>query len=125
MGLANDDSVWEHSTFSKNRERLLDHAAIEVFFAEVIGLAEKAGLLSDEHFSVDGTLIKAGASHKSFQPKDGPPNDSGPGHNAEADWRCKPRSNGQWQSETPHFGQLKSPHPLLKEVERAAALGNG
>jgi hypothetical protein len=90
VGLAIDDAVWYHSTFSKNRERLLDHAAIEAFSAEVIGLAEKAGLRSDEHFSVDGTLIKAWASHKSFQPKDAPPNDSGPGRNAEACWRGNP-----------------------------------
>jgi transposase len=100
VGLAIDDAVWDHSSFSKNRERLLDHAVIEAFFAEVMAQAEKAGLLSDEHFSVDGTLIKAWASHKSFQPKDGPPSDGGPGRNAEGDWRGKARSNDTHESTT-------------------------
>jgi transposase len=100
VGLAIDDAVWDHSSFSKNRDRLLDHAVIEAFFAEVMAQAEKAGLLSDEHFSVDGTLIKAWASHKSFQPKDGPPEDGGPGRNAEGDWRGKPRSNDTHESAT-------------------------
>ena len=100
VGLAIDDAVWDHSSFSKNRDRLLDHAVIEAFFAEVMALAEKAGLLSDEHFSVDGTLIKAWASHKSFQPKDEPPADGGAGRNAEADWHGKPRSNDTHESTT-------------------------
>jgi len=101
VGLAIDDAVWDHSTFSKNRERLLDHAVIEAFFAELMALAEKEGLLSDEHFSVDGTLIKAWASHKSFQPKDEPPADGGgAGRNAEANWHGKPRSNDTHESTT-------------------------
>ena len=101
VGLAIDDAVWDHSSFSKNRDRLLDHAVVEALFAEVMALAEKQGLLSDEHFSVDGTLIKAWASHKSFQPKDGPPNDGGgEGRNTEADWRGKPRSNDTHESTT-------------------------
>jgi transposase len=100
VGLAIDDAVWDHSTFSENRDRLLDHAVIEAYFAQVMAQAEKAGLLSDEHFSDDGTLIKAWASHKSFQPKDGPPNDSGPGRNAEGDWRGKPRSDDTHESTT-------------------------
>jgi transposase len=100
VGLAIGDAVWDHSTFSKNRERLLEHGAIEAFFAEVMAQADKAGLLSDEHFSVDGTLIKAWASHKSFQPKDGPPRDGGPGRNAQADWRGQPRSNDTHESTT-------------------------
>jgi len=65
-----------------------------------MAMAEKQGLLSDEHFSVDGTLIKAWASHKSFQPKDGPPSDGGGGRNVEADWRGKPRSNDTHESTT-------------------------
>ena len=100
VGLVIDDAVWDHSTFSKNRNRFLDRAVIEAFFAEVMALAEKAGLLSDEHFSVDGTLIKAWASNKSFQSKDGPPNASGAGGNAEGDWRGKPRSNDTHESST-------------------------
>jgi transposase len=101
VGLAIDDAVWDHSSFSKNRDRLLDHAVVEALFTEVMTLAEKEGLLSDEHFSVDGTLIKAWASHKSFQPKDGPPNDDGgTGRNTEGDWRGKPRSNDTHESTT-------------------------
>lgn len=96
VGLAMDDAVWDHSTFSKNRDRLLDHEVVEAFFTEVMRLADKQGLLSKEHFSVDGTLIQAWASHKSFVPKDDsdegkPPR--GGGRNAQADWKDKPRSN--------------------------------
>ena len=68
VGLAMDDVVWDHSVFSKNRDRLLDHEVVEAFFTEVMTLADKQGLLSKEHFSVDGTLIQAWASHKSFVP---------------------------------------------------------
>ena len=88
--------MWDHSTFSKNRDRLLEHAVVESFFTEVMTLADKRGLLSQEHFSVDGTLIQAWASHKSFVPKDGGSDDAnggGPGRNAQADWKGKPRSN--------------------------------
>lgn len=70
IGLAIDDEVWDHSVFSKNRDRLLEHAVVESFFAEVMRAAERRHLLSKEHFSVDGTLIQAWASHKSFVPKD-------------------------------------------------------
>ena len=66
IGLAIDDGVWDHSVFSKNRDRLLDHAVVERFFTEVMQLADKRQLLSKEHFSVDGTLIQAWASHKSL-----------------------------------------------------------
>jgi transposase len=97
IGLAIDDAVWDHSVFSKNRDRLLEHAVVERFFTEVMQLAERRQLLSKEHFSVDGTLIQAWASHKSFVPKDG----GGPGgHNQEADWRGKPRSNDTHASKT-------------------------
>lgn len=71
VGLSIDDAVWDHSVFSKNRERLLAHEVVEAFFTEVMALADKAGLLSKEHFSVDGTLIQAWASQKAFKPKDG------------------------------------------------------
>lgn len=82
IGLAIDDEVWDHSTFSKNRDRLLEHAVIESFFTEVMTLADQRGLLSRDHFSVDGTLIQAWASHKSFVPRDGGSDDAnsdGPG----------------------------------------------
>ena len=102
IGLAIDDEVWDHSSFSKNRERLLEHAVVESFFTEVMTLADKAGLLSKEHFSVDGTLIQAWASHKSFAPKDGGSDDAngGTGRNAQANWKGRPRSNDTHASTT-------------------------
>ena len=102
IGLAIDDEVWDHSVFSKNRDRLLDHAVVERFFTEVMQLADRKKLLSKEHFSVDGTLIQAWASHKSFVSKDGSDDDSGAGggRNALADWKGKPRSNDTHASTT-------------------------
>jgi transposase len=105
IGLAIDDEVWDHSVFSKNRDRLLEHAVVESFFTEVMALADQGKLLSKEHFSVDGTLIQAWASHKSFTPKEG--GNSGPdagggaaGRNALADWKGQPRSNETHASTT-------------------------
>jgi transposase len=104
IGLSIDDEVWDHSVFSKNRDRLLEHAVVESFFTEVMQLADKRNLLSKEHFSVDGTLIQAWASHKSFVPKDsgGPGDGSGGsgGRNSLADWKGKPRSNDTHASTT-------------------------
>jgi transposase len=101
VGLAIEDAVWDHSVFSKNRDRLLEHEVIEAFFTEVMGLADKQGLLSREHFSVDGTLIQAWASHKSFRPKDGPDDPpAGGGRNADTDWKGKRRSNDTHESST-------------------------
>ena len=60
--------IWSHSTFSKNRERLLAGDIAGAFFDAVLGQARAAGLLSDEHFTVDGTQLEAWASLKSFQP---------------------------------------------------------
>jgi transposase len=101
VGLAIEDTVWNHSVFSKNRDRLLEHEVVESFFTEVMTLADRQGLLSREHFSVDGTLIQAWASHKSFRRKDGsddPP--AGGGRNAEADWKGERRSNDTHESST-------------------------
>ena len=101
VGLAMDDAVWDHSVFSKNRERLLEHSVVEAFFREVMRLADAKGLLSKEHFSVDGTLIQAWASHKSFKPKgDGGDEPPAPGRNAEVSWKGKPRTNDTHQSTT-------------------------
>lgn len=72
VGLALDDKVWDHSTFSTNMERLIDADVSRLFLSTIMAQARKAKLLSDEHFSVDGTLIEAWASIKSFRPKDGP-----------------------------------------------------
>jgi transposase len=102
-GLALDDPIWDHSTFSKNRDRLLVHRVVESFFAEVLRLADARGLLSKEHFSVDGTLIQAWASQKSFRPKDGSDDQrpgGGGGRNAQADWKGHPRGNDTHASTT-------------------------
>ena len=70
VGLSMDDKVWDHSTFSKNQDRLIAHDVATQFFQIVRQQAEATDLLSNEHFSVDGTLIEAWASLKSFRPKD-------------------------------------------------------
>ena len=69
VGLSMDDAVWNHSVFSKNRDRLLDGDIANEFLAKVLALAREKSLLSDEHFTVDGTLIEAWAGQKSFQKK--------------------------------------------------------
>ena len=85
VGFSVDEPVWDHSTFSRNRERLLVSEAAVVFFHEVLEQARSAGLVSDEHFSVDVTLIEAWASMKSFRRKDeGDGGDSGEGAAARA-----------------------------------------
>ena len=73
VGLALDEKIWDHSSFSTNLERLIEADVSKLFLARIVAQARKAKLLSDEHFSVDGTLIEAWASIKSFQPKDGGP----------------------------------------------------
>src|SRR5882672_991222 len=69
VGLSLDAAVWDATTFTKNRDRLLDGDVADAFFAEVLAAIKHDGLLSDEHFTVDGTLLEAWASHKSFKPK--------------------------------------------------------
>src|SRR4051794_39080648 len=69
VGLEMNEPVWNHAVFSKNRDRLLNQALARVFFDRVLSQAKEQ--LSDEHFTVDGTLIEACASQKSFQKKDG------------------------------------------------------
>ena len=77
VGMGMDEVVWNHAVFSKNRERLLNEEVAEVFFQRVLERAKP--YLSDEHFTVDGTLIEAWASQKSFRRKDGgePPSANG------------------------------------------------
>ena len=79
IGLAMEDAVWVPTVFTKNRERLLAHDAVIELFNHVVESAEEHGWLSGEHFSVDGTLIQAWASHKSFVRKDGSDGDQGGG----------------------------------------------
>lgn len=101
IGLTVDDVVWNHSSFSKNRDRLLEHDVIPALFEEVIALARKKDLISDEHFSVDGTLVQAWASQKSFRPKheNDQPACSG-GRNAERNFRGEKRLNDTHESKT-------------------------
>ena len=101
------DPIWDHSTFSKNQERLLAHQAAELFFARVVAMAREYGWTSKAHFSVDGTLIYAWASLKSFQPKDGPKNPSdGDSGNRTVDFHGDKRSNATHQSTTDSEAQL-------------------
>lgn len=95
VGLAIEDTVWNHSVFSKNRDRLIDHDVVTELFNATIEMADKRGLLSGEHFSVDGTLIQAWASHKSLRRKDGSDDDRPPG-----DWHGQPRSSDTHESTT-------------------------
>lgn len=94
MGLSIGDPVWDHATFSHNRERLFAEGMAYKFFAQVKLLAEWQELISDEYFSVDGTLIEAWAPHKSFRHMDEQdPPAQGPGRNAEVDYKGKRRCN--------------------------------
>jgi len=79
VGLRMNDRVWDPTSFSKNRERLLSGEVAQVFFSAVVASARQLRLLSEEHFTVDGTLVEAWASEKSYQPKDGPPPPKGNG----------------------------------------------
>ena len=87
VGLSMDDKVWDHSVFSKNRDRFLHADLAAAFFGRITEQAATAGPRSDEHFTVDGTLIEAWASPKSFRPKDTPPPAAGSGRNPEVDRR--------------------------------------
>src|SRR6202162_4972073 len=97
VGLNMDDQVWDVTVFTKNRDRLLNGDVAREFFALVLEQARQADLLSDDHFSVDGTLIEAWASFESFRPKDGPPcqvQDLGDGgKNPSIDFHGEKRSN--------------------------------
>lgn len=93
VGLSMDAPVWDASTFSKNRDRLLAGDVARALLTAVVDQAGRRGLLSAEHFSVDGTLIDAWASMKSFRRKDGGDAPPGPGRNGERDFRGETRSN--------------------------------
>ena len=100
VGLGMDDAVWVPTTFSKNRDRLLDGDIARVFFEDVVAQARGRQLLSDEHFTVDGTLLEAWASQKSFTRKDHasqPPDDPG---NPTVNFHGERRSNQTHQSTT-------------------------
>ena len=93
VGLSMDAPVWDVTVFTKNRERLLAGDVAATFLATVLGQPKVKALLSDEHFSVDGTLIEAWASVQSFRPKDGSGEPPGPGRNGERDFHGEKRSN--------------------------------
>jgi IS5 family transposase len=100
VGLGMDDPVWDATTFTKNRDRLLDGEIAAAFFQEVLADARTARLLSDEHFTVDGTLLEAWASQKSFRRRDTPakpPDDSG---NPTVNFRGETRTNDTHASTT-------------------------
>ena len=101
VGLNADDEVWDATTFTKNRDRLLEADVAKEFLARVVAQAWAQGLTSDEHFTVDGTLLEAWASAKSFQPKQGnpapPPDDPG---NPTVNFRGERRSNETHESKT-------------------------
>ena len=99
VGFSMDDTVWNHSTFTKNRDRLLGGEIARRFFAQVLGQAERADLLSKEPFSVDGTMIEALASLKSYRPKDEDDPPSG-GRNPTVDFRGQKRSRDTHESKT-------------------------
>jgi hypothetical protein len=110
VGLNIDDPVWDHSTFSANRERLFNEGLARVFFERIKATSQWSRLASDEHFSVDGTLIDAWASHKSFRRKE---DDSAapPGRNPEVDFKGQQRRNDTHESTTDPDARLfkKSP----------------
>jgi len=107
VGLGLDDRVWDATTFTKNRDRLLEGEVAEALFRAVLQQAQERHLLSEEHFSVDGTLIDAWASHRSFRPKgeDTKPPDGG------ADFRGKSRANATHASTTDPDARLSRKGP--------------
>jgi transposase len=118
VGLSLDDAVWDATTFTKNRDRLLEGDVADAFFAEVLAGIKADGLLSDEHFTVDGTLLEAWASHKSFKPKRGagrPPDDP---KNPTVNFHGETRRNDTHQSTTDPDARL-----YKKAVGREARLG--
>ncbi len=118
VGLSLDDPIWDATTFTKNRDRLLSGDIADAFFAEVLAAITAEGLISDEHFTVDGTLLEAWASHKSFKPKGtgGPPPDDP--KNPTVNFHGQQRRNDTHQSTTDPESRL-----YKKAVGREAKLG--
>jgi transposase len=101
VGLGIDDPVWVPTVFSKNRDRLLEGDIAKAFLAAVVEEATRRDLVSDDHFTVDGTLLEAWASQKSFRPKgEGSGSDSDQGRNPDVDFRRQKRSNKTHASTT-------------------------
>ena len=130
VGLSMDDPIWAPTVFSKNRDRLLEGDIAREFFHEVVEMARRRRLLSDEHFTVDGTLLEAWASHKSFRRKDGEP----PPGTGGRDFRGERRSNDTHASTTDpdarlyrrtHHGEAKLAYlgHVLMENRNGLAVG--
>ena len=111
VGLGIDDAVWDHSVFSKNRDRLLTTEIAQDFLAALLANPKVKRLLSHEHFSVDGTLLKAWASMKSFRPKDGSGSPPTGGRNGERDFKKEVRSNETHESTTDPDARLHRKGP--------------
>ena len=118
VGLSMDDPVWDATTFTKNRDRLLQGDIADAFFAEVLAAIRAEGLLSDEHFTVDGTLVEAWASHKSFRPKETEPPPPDDPKNPTVNFHGETRRNDTHQSTTDPEARL-----YKKAVGREARLG--
>ena len=118
VGLSLDDAVWDATTFTKNRDRLLAGDVADAFFTEVLAAIQADGLLSDEHFTVDGTLLEAWASQKSFKPKGGPDRPPDDPKNPTVNFRGQTRRNDTHQSTTDPDARL-----YKKAVGREAKLG--
>jgi len=128
VGLGLDDPVWDHSTFSKNRDRLLEGEIAARFLSAVLSQPRVKRLLSSEHFSVDGTLIEAWASMKSFKPKEPPdagdtPDEMDGGRNAPVDFRGEKRSNQTHRSTTDPDARLYRKGPGMEA--KLCYLGHG
>ncbi len=120
VGLSPDDPIWHPTTFTKNREQLLDDQVMERFLEKLMGAPEVQPLLSDEHFSVDGTLLQAWASHASLERIDGdedpPPPPSGPGGGFGAPKDGKKRAKGDFRGI-----QAQQPDPPIHNRSGRAA----
>jgi hypothetical protein len=112
VGLGVDEPVWVPTVFSKNRERLLEAEVAHKFLAELLNHKEVRGLLSDEHFSVDGTQVAAWASMKSFRAKDGSDEPPSGGRNGERDF------HGERAATIP---MLRPPTPTRGSTAKAKA----
>ena len=134
VGLPLDGAVWHATVFTHNRDRLLEAEVARDFLSALLALPRVKTLLSDEHFSVDGTLIDAWTSMKSFRPKDGSGSPPGPGRNGERDFRKEKRSNESHASTTDpdarlyrkadarERGGLLIPPDLFNTVHRATII---
>jgi transposase len=143
VGLGIDDPVWDRTVFCVNRDRLLSEGAARDFFERVLAIAEWKNLTSAEHFSVDGSLIEAWASHKSFVRKDGGGPEQPAGRNPTVDFSGEKRSNATHASTTDPEARLykkgefteaklryithalsENPHGLIVDVATTQATGN-